>query len=1292
MRRLLKWLLWAVAAVLLLVAAGLLVIQTDAFRSWLREQVEREASAAIAGEVTLGAIEGNFLSHLALRDLAVQREGETVARLAMLGVWLDPWPLLSGEVLVDSIVVAGPELHLVQGPDSLWNVQRLLPPPDSATAEAEDDGGGALSIVVVVERFILRRGLVTLEPLDSAAAIPRRVDGITLAASAYLRPNETGLSLERFALTTHEPDLTLANLSGRVTVADSVVTIADVRLATARNAVRGKGRLADPSQVELATDPLVFEEFRVFLGKLDMPARPVIETEARMWDDSLAARIVLSESTQRVELRTFVSGFADSTGTAPLRYGLDGTLRGVDPYRWTGDTTLRAAIDGEVTVRGRGVDPATMDTRVALNLRPGRIMGQHIERVDLRGRLADNRLSVDGRVEGDAGAIYLDTGVRDPLNAARLDLLARVTGFDLAVASGDTSLASDLNLTLEARLSGTGLADLQGDVDLDMRPSILAGFAIDSLRARLATTANRIVLDTLRLDSAPLGITAAGWVGRTDSTLSLNAVVMPRDLTALRDLTGMDTLAAGGRIAMDIAGTIAAPSLRTRLDLHDLEAMGSTLATLTGSVEADLGPSIVARADLTAKTVASGGLVVERLAISGDGGPDSLHAVVEAVLKDSSRATVVSDVVRRDSVVTVWLPRLALAVGGQEWGTVSDSARVRLAGDTVSVGGLTLASGDQRIRVAGRMVTDGPISGRLRIDDLAVAPLAALDPALPPLEGRIFTRVDVAGSLVAPRIDGRVVVREPRVSAYPLDSLAMTVSLGDSLLEGTLLVAQDNGKAIRGAARLPVNLAPGDSGSVLVADRPAEIDLTSAGYDLDMMAALSPLIESMSGALQLDARLRGTLAEPELSGSVTVANAAFSSTLYGIRYRQMGLELRLTGDRAILEKLEARRDNGFVRASGTLTFDSSLVTGRIASSDIQMTAKDFLVAQSKELELRIDADTWLRGGAADPTFGGGITVRRSRIYLPAFVAEAGGAAGEGGESLPLLVAARRSEGAVSGAPQAPIGEATGDSTAELADYLGRLEGTLKLSIPRNTWIKSPEMNMELAGDLEAVKTGPDLELFGTIRIVRGNYTLLGKRFVVREGSFSFTGGTEMEPDISLVAEHVFRAADRSKNEMVVTVSGPAFTPELAFTLNGTAISEGDALSYLLFGRSLDALSSGQRSQVAGDGGDGDSDLARNLAAGLIAGQLQKHLGESLNLDVIEIRGDENWQSTTFVVGKYVTNDLFLSYKREFGDVQSDRSSLEVVTMEYELTRFLYLQLIQGNDVTSGADVIFKFER
>ncbi|WP_375214444.1 hypothetical protein, partial [Aquabacterium sp.] len=107
------------------------------------------------------------------------------------------------------------------------------------------------------------------------------------------------------------------------------------------------------------------------------------------------------------------------------------------------------------------------------------------------------------------------------------------------VLSGDTALASDLNLTLEARLSGTGLADVQGDVDVDMKPSRLAGFAIDSLRARLGTTPDRIVLDTLRLDCAPLGIAAGGWIGRSDSTLALNAVLMPRDLTALRDLTGM---------------------------------------------------------------------------------------------------------------------------------------------------------------------------------------------------------------------------------------------------------------------------------------------------------------------------------------------------------------------------------------------------------------------------------------------------------------------------------------------------------------------------------------------------------------------------------------------------------------------------------------------------------------------------------------------------------------------------------------------------------------------------------
>ena len=77
--------------------------------------------------------------------------------------------------------------------------------------------------------------------------------------------------------------------------------------------------------------------------------------------------------------------------------------------------------------------------------------------------------------------------------------------------------------------------------------------------------------------------------------------------------------------------------------------------------------------------------------------------------------------------------------------------------------------------------------------------------------------------------------------------------------------------------------------------------------------------------------------------------------------------------------------------------------------------------------------------------------------------------------------------------------------------------------------------------------------------------------------------------------------------------------------------------------------------------------------------------------MIEINATENCTSAAFVVGKYITNDLFVTYQRGFGETEGEEITPETITLEYELNRFIFLHLQSGSSKTSGLDVILKFE-
>ena len=73
-----------------------------------------------------------------------------------------------------------------------------------------------------------------------------------------------------------------------------------------------------------------------------------------------------------------------------------------------------------------------------------------------------------------------------------------------------------------------------------------------------------------------------------------------------------------------------------------------------------------------------------------------------------------------------------------------------------------------------------------------------------------------------------------------------------------------------------------------------------------------------------------------------------------------------------------------------------------------------------------------------------------------------------------------------------------------------------------------------------------------------------------------------------------------------------------------------------------------------------------------------------------MRAGSSFDNATFVVGKYLTNKLFVSYERRFGNFKDEDIAEYELKLEYELFRFLFLQLA-SSPITNGIDLIFKID-
>jgi translocation and assembly module TamB len=223
------------------------------------------------------------------------------------------------------------------------------------------------------------------------------------------------------------------------------------------------------------------------------------------------------------------------------------------------------------------------------------------------------------------------------------------------------------------------------------------------------------------------------------------------------------------------------------------------------------------------------------------------------------------------------------------------------------------------------------------------------------------------------------------------------------------------------------------------------------------------------------------------------------------------------------------------------------------------------------------------------------------------------------------------------------------------DYFDQLKGQLRIRIPRNTWIKNDDMRIEISGELEVIKNADFFELFGEVEVVRGQYEMLGRVFVINEGTINFEGGEDLNLRMNIEAAYNFRNNQQVQQELTVNVTGTPEEPEVEFELDGSAIEEGDALSYIMFGKSMNELTVNEQGNMESAG---VGSLAEQAAASLVSAQLTNFLQSKLNVDYIEVKSGGGFDEASVVVGKYITNNLFMSYEQRFG--QTDDQNLKKI--------------------------------
>jgi hypothetical protein len=902
--------------------------------------------------------------------------------------------------------------------------------------------------------------------------------------------------------------------------------------------------------------------------------------------------------------------------TDPARgYRVDGSTEELRLDQVLAQAPPGSLLTGSFQVEGRGFDLATLVAEGQVEARDLRWGEWEVSSADLQARAAEGRLHLDslsvrsaaGEVEG-AGDLAL---VREAPEG-RLDLRWRLEdlGTLRPVLLGETPVDADTLSLLERNLLA-----LEGFADSPEAepPTPLAG----ALEGELSLEGS---LPDLRVH---LELRGEGLMWRAaevaDLRLAGSARLGTGEDQAPAPAAGQDAFIPVGSRADEGGEPTDAPGWR----LHSMELEGRAEEARWGRFDFQ-EVEFTAQGALDALQVA---LELERNGEEGTGGEGYRTAGVVSL---------------GEGGVAYAVEELRLDLGDVVWSLAAPS-RIAWSEGTVQVEELEVTrppNGDAggvgadavRIWVDGSLDLDGTLDLRAQargVDVARVARIAQIDPAP---EGLLDLDLRINGVASDPRIDGEIRLVEVEVGGSRLSRVEGEFSYADETARVSMEVDQNGNRLLTLSGHYPVNLALGD---VETRFPSRDVDLVAVIDDLPAATLLAPLeaLEEVRGSVAGEITLRGRPDDLRPEGQLTLSGGAFALPEIGLSPSELEASFTVQPDGVVAVRASAR-SVGTMELSGTVDLSNLMDPG----FDLSIEAQGFEAVSRRDLDGRVTGNMQLRGRYEEPRVTGNIRVDQANLFLEEFARTA-----EVVDLTDPLFFERGFLEEEASAALRPVLEAARNP------FLDNLRVDAELSLPRDVWLRSREMNVEIGGDLLVTfdRRSREVLLVGQVEALRGNYNAFGRQFQVRGGTVDFVGTPGINPSLNIEAVHRLRQQGGEPLDIVATLEGTLLAMRIGLSTEaGVNISESDLISYLIFGRPSFALGSAE-SRILGD-------AAISAGIGAAAGQLSSLLGQRIGLDFFNITqaqdpgaglgalSSEGLVDTQVELGQYLSDNVFLA--------------------------------------------------
>ena len=823
---------------------------------------------------------------------------------------------------------------------------------------------------------------------------------------------------------------------------------------------------------------------------------------------------------------------------------------------------------------------------------------------------------------------------------------AEITLNDLDIA---TFLpAADGTFSAQMSLKGSGFSESERRADLHLTINSqdfnLAPELSGVVRAALAGSA--VTLDEFHFDSIPAQLTAAGALSQTRQ-LHADYQVLFKDLTPLGPHLGTPVRANGG-LTGSLSGALDALQAQGQMQLDDWrygDFQGERVRVTFQGEELTTNP----RATLTASLDGIEGSALPASSVTFDGRYRDQQAQVDFSVTDGPyRHTRIAGHVALQEDQDVRLDILRLQYRHWRWTNPNPIRMVRQANGTILLRDFHLQYGEQAIRASGSLRPSGPLAASFSLNQVEIEPwLQTFVPAVP-AAGRMNLRLTAKGSVEHPEAAGVLQLSDLTLKDQPLGEIRLDLGLADDTVDNHLRWHDGS------TALLDVK-----GGVGLQHNYPLDLKVTSSSFDLARLAPFVDAIQRSNGWLDAQLRVGGTVKAPEVNGNIFLRDGVLLLAVIGESYRDIQARLKLTNNRLDIDDLRMASETGTVGVNGWL----EVTAGGLEQLQLSLQAHDFTAMNTPSIQARLTGAVEAQGSLDALTVKGDLTIPRARIRIDDF-----GAGPVSVSPSDLTV-----PGVYGGDPEGETDAAKADKAAPESSITRNLQTELSVRMPKNVWLVGPETALELRGSFLVAKNFDEpFVIGGSAETVRGFVGFMGKKFDLERGKMTFTGANKLNPFLDVVARH-----EVSGYSIALHVEGESKRPQFNFS-STPDLAEEDILSLLVFGKTRDRLTGSEKTAL--------SSHAAEVAGNVISKFLEKRVGSTLGLDTLEVDVEDEFGSGSVRGGRYVTQDLFISYQHQLGE--QDRNTVGV---EYSLSPHVKLKGTSNDEGQTSLDLLWRID-